>query len=167
MNNQPQEIGAQLQKYDQLIEGGKGSLGDCFRACMATLLQMPPEGLPNPHKQGVWLMDWEEWLNELGLDIFFYPSWRNGSGYWIASVPSLNYKDNTTHAVVMKGNQLFHDPSPAKKYTLVKHGDVRMSYHIELVNIQLLITTAQNKARLEEVECAYKKNRKSKLAKGK
>lgn len=104
-----------MKKYNQRITDGV--IGDCFRACMATILQLPPEVLPNDHS---WTFDrtWVVFLAQFGLDLAHSnekgPIWLEG--YWIASVKSLNYK-NVSHAIVMhETNKVFHDPSTKKRY---------------------------------------------------
>jgi len=126
-------------KYDQLISGGKDSDGDCFRACIATVLQLPIETLPNWH-DNMWFLKWDNWLHERGLGITVHSFYYGVDGYWIASVKSQNYKD-TTHAVVMNDEKLFHDPSPVKKFKSISDDDILASYHIGLTNIDKLIQT--------------------------
>ena len=103
-----------MKKYNQRIVGNK--IGDCFRACMATVLQLPPEVLPNDHSPA-WHNIWAAFLSQFGIDLVFGGRkdaiWMDG--YWIASVKSLNYKE-TSHAIVMDGINVFHDPSTKKRY---------------------------------------------------
>lgn len=140
----------ELTKYDQLVGGGKGTLGDCFRACIATIVQSNPIELPNPHEKGVWVLEWEEWLAKRGLGITFQSGYWYNDGLWVASVPSQNYKD-TTHAVVMRGSELYHDPSPKKRYSTINTSKVLTSYHIELLDISKLCQAECNRARLQEL----------------
>lgn len=54
-------------------------------------------------------------LNSFGLDIHYTDAcWING--YWIASVPSKNYQDGTTHAIVMDFTKVAYDPSNKRRY---------------------------------------------------
>ena len=125
-----------MKKYEQLISGGKDSMGDCFRACMATVLQLPIELLPNWH-DNMWFLKWDEWLHERGLGITINSKYYGVEGFWIASVNSQNYPD-TTHAIVMYDEAVFHDPSPLKKFTEVTYDEILVSYHIELTDISKL-----------------------------
>lgn len=125
------------KKYDQLIQGGKGTMGDCFRACVATVLQSDPETLPNYHDSS-WYMEWEGWLNNVGLDIQLSSGWHGANGLWIASVKSQNYPD-TTHAIVMKDADLYHDPSPKKKFKSIDTDQVLTSYHILVADMNKLL----------------------------
>lgn len=144
-------------KYDQLISGGKDSDGDCFRACIATVLQLPIETLPNWH-DNMWFLKWDNWLHERGLGITVHSFYYGVDGYWIASVKSQNYKD-TTHAVVMNDEKLFHDPSPVKKFKSISDDDILASYHIGLTNIDKLIQTeiaeAERRAVLKELKAIW------------
>jgi len=90
-------------------------IGDCFRACMASILEIPnSNNIPNID-QKKWLNNWMNWLEvrgmRLGMD--HEAIWKDG--YWIATVPSLNLRD-TTHAIVMFGGKVAFDPSTHKKY---------------------------------------------------
>jgi hypothetical protein len=92
-------------------------MGDCFAACMANLLQLPLEVVPNDHSPMYWGV-WLTWLSQFGLDIHYADS--NGQIWadhpWIACVPSLNYPDKT-HAILVDGDsRVLFDPSTKKRY---------------------------------------------------
>lgn len=105
-----------MKKYRQLVVDDR--VGDCFRACMATLLQLPPEVLPNDHSP-MWHVNWLNYLSQFGLTLS--PENRADQAIWcsqpwIASVRSLNYK-GINHAILMhKGGTVFWDPSTKKRY---------------------------------------------------
>ena len=91
-------------------------IGDCFRACFATVFQLPPEILPNDHS-AAWHGVWAAFLRQFGIDIV-YGSRKDAiwmDGFWIASVESLNYEGGS-HAIVMQGTRVYHDPSTKKRY---------------------------------------------------
>jgi hypothetical protein len=130
-----------MKKYNQLVTSGK--IGDCFRACMATLLQLPPEVLPNDHSPA-WPSTWHAFLSQFGLDIMSSHSkgaiWVDG--YWIASVKSLNYEENT-HAIVMHDtHRVYHDPSNKKRYktgaSLIGKDTVIAGHHLIVTDTTLL-----------------------------
>lgn len=118
-----------MKKYRQKISDPK--IGDCFRACMATLLQLAPEVLPNDSSPA-WHRNWQNYLGQFGLGLSYsnradQPIWL--SSPWIASVKSLNYK-GVTHAILMhQGGVVLHDPSSKKRYKVGRrlHGDVVQS----------------------------------------
>jgi hypothetical protein len=115
--------------------------GDCFRACVASILEADNDKkLPNPHGSG-WINDWFKYFSEFGMCLGFDKKaiWR--SGYWIASVPSLNYK-KTNHAIVMLGDKVAFDPSLKKTYrkgrNLSGKNIVNFGYWIELSDFSKL-----------------------------
>ena len=92
-------------------------MGDCFAACMASLLELPIEVMPNDHSS-TWWTTWYNFLAQFGLEINY--SGAKGAIWashpWIASVKSKNYKDGT-HAIVMhNGGQVLFDPSTKKRH---------------------------------------------------
>jgi hypothetical protein len=93
-------------------------MGDCFAACMASLLELPIEVMPNDHSPHYWLV-WRTFLKQFGLELSYSsakgPIWADHP--WIASVKSKNYPDGTTHAIIMdEGGKVLFDPSTHKRY---------------------------------------------------
>lgn len=105
-----------MTKYRQRIS--HPGIGDCFRACMATLLDLPPEVLPNDFSPA-WHWNWQRYLEQFGLSLS--PSGRPDGAIWlstpwIATVKSLNF-EGALHAIVMhEGSRVYHDPSSKKRY---------------------------------------------------
>lgn len=111
-----------MKPVDQtIVSKGKG---DCMRACIASLLELPIEAVPN------FLCYGKEWCVVMinFLDMLGYEFWGAGTlkrnsisdyhikGHVMASVKSKNFKD-TTHAVIMNLDGLVvHDPSPKKQF---------------------------------------------------
>ena len=64
--------------------------GDCFRACLTSLLGVPNDPRLPDTTSPDWLGRWSRLLHQFGLAVRYEKEscWR--SGYWIASVPSLN-----------------------------------------------------------------------------
>lgn len=101
-------------KYKQQIVDN--NIGDCFRACVATVFQIPPEVLPNDHS-AAWHSIWASFFNQFGIDMV-YGSRKDAiwmGGFWIASVKSINFEGGS-HAIVMRGSEVYHDPSTKSKY---------------------------------------------------
>ncbi len=94
-----------------------GKYGDCFAACIASILELPIEVIPNDHSPGAHFTR-SSFLRQFGLTIECdNPKgaiWK--SHPWIASVKSLNYGEGT-HAIVMhEGGRVLFDPSTKKRY---------------------------------------------------
>lgn len=99
--------------------------GDCYRACLASILEVPIEDLPKMTGESVReTLDREnEVVRSFGFWIYSceWAGWEwdiiPGDAWWIASVPSLNlgvYPDDgrpIRHAVVARGRYIVHDPS--------------------------------------------------------
>ena len=89
--------------------------GDCFRACVSTVLQIPDKFLLNNHSKCSFLI-WMKTLHKFGIEVRYGKNcWIDG--YWIATVPSKNFK-GIKHSIVMKGQKVFFDPSTKKKYMI-------------------------------------------------
>ncbi len=97
-------------KQQQLIFNEE--TGDCLRACVANLLELPIHTLPNDHSDRWWFV-WRDLFETWGLHLQFGDAcWQRG--HWIASVPSLNYK--CSHAILMFDQEVFFDPSTGNTY---------------------------------------------------
>ncbi len=122
----------------QIVFGGGN--GDCFRACIASILELPNDDrLPNAHGEG-WFQTWQDWLGRFGLSIEFDATriWRES--FWIASVPSKNL-EGVTHAIVMQGSQVAFDPSTKKTYRTGRQmlgAKVGGGWWFEVVDVRLL-----------------------------
>jgi hypothetical protein len=115
-----------MRKYRQSITDP--AIGDCFRACMATLLQIPPQVLPNDFSPS-WHWNWQRYLEQFGLALS-HSGRPDGAIWlstpWIASVRSLNFEGGL-HAILMhQANVVLHDPSTHTRYktgTRLRHDD--------------------------------------------
>lgn len=102
-----------IPQKQKVVDKGRG---DCLRACIASILELPNDDrLPNIHGS-TWYSTWQKWFGQFGLSMEYDDQriWRES--YWIASVKSKNYNDGTTHAIVMKGQEVAFDPSTKKRY---------------------------------------------------
>lgn len=73
--------------------------GDCMRACVASLFELPLEDVPHFVERDTWYGDWINWLNDRGLTIWDarvrtadddetkLTGWPS-DGYWMATVKS-------------------------------------------------------------------------------
>lgn len=93
--------------------------GDCFRACVASIFELPLDQVPHFLEPQVsrWFLRAQEWLKQfaLALDYDSHPAAarppRYPRGWWIASVESELFP-GSQHAVVMRGIELDTDEPP-------------------------------------------------------
>lgn len=100
-----------MKPVDQTTFGHPG--GNCFSACIASLLDLPIADVP-------YFMDVEDWVAKLArwLDRFgFYPvtfkvspEWHP-QGFYILGGES----SRGSHAVIARGLNIVHDPHPSRK----------------------------------------------------
>jgi len=107
-----------MRPVDQrIVERGRG---DCLRACLASILELTPDQVPNFSDFARYAED-ESWakpmwnfLRERGLEFYsVYPPLKP-HGYCIAVGKSPNIV-GCTHAVVWRYDRLVHDPNPSRK----------------------------------------------------
>jgi len=88
--------------------------GNCLAACIASLLEVPIEGLPNP-KQSGWFTQWNVWLTAqhgvylVRLPAGFADDMSPLQGYYIANGLAAR---GLRHSVVYRDGRLCHDPHP-------------------------------------------------------
>lgn len=105
--------------------------GNCFQACLASILEIPLEKafdcIPfDTLQDGLletepWYLAFNEWLSQFGLASIYLsyspviPAVSSLLGYHIAEVKSSVLKNGETHAVVIHNGDLIHDPNPNSK----------------------------------------------------
>lgn len=104
--------------------------GDCLRACVASVCELPPEDVPNFSEKG-FMAGLEEWGRQQGHKVIWLnlPSETSLDKIWFGSVPDYFIvwgesprpkADGTAkqHAVVAKGKgygvEVIHDPHPSR-----------------------------------------------------
>ena len=113
--------------------------GDCMSACLASILELPLDRVPNFYVgKGDWFNQLWKFLERAHLEWggqrvpVIALSKSNGiDGYFMAVVQSINFPEKT-HAVVFKGKEFVHDPSPlkSKEWTI---DDVKYFYILERI----------------------------------
>lgn len=113
-------------KVDQRFEHNPPeSIGDCHAACLATILEVPIEGVPRVKGTETtdietWWAELGNWLNSDNWYLFKYTisdkvnqMWLSPSDppVWIAGGES---QRGGLHCVVMQGNDMFHDPHQSR-----------------------------------------------------
>jgi hypothetical protein len=121
-------VSAELARQRQTVFGdGKGN---CFATCIACLLRVPADTVPNfcVDRPSRWFMDCNDWLRERGWTalylrgeswVAFLPEQHPGLTV-IASGPGPRGCD---HCVLMRDGKLLHDPHPSED-GLVRVNDV-------------------------------------------
>lgn len=101
----------QMAVFDE--HGDNVQRGDCMRACVASLFELPLEDVPHFVEQNDWHGEWVRWLRARGLGIYdarirvdddptrltAYP----GDGYWLATVKSPRGRER---CAVCKGDKV-------------------------------------------------------------
>jgi hypothetical protein len=130
-----------MKRVAQLIMAGKDQSprGDCFKACIASVLERPLEEVPHfvdlESELGYYHVDLANaWLRKQGYPFeLLYHNYNHGwdqpiqyyvrrksqwrkhgferPGYWLMSVKSKNFK-GSDHVVVARGDAIVWDPSP-------------------------------------------------------
>lgn len=104
-----------MRKNTQIVVDKEN--GDCMRACLTSMLDLPndpsivPIGGPNNFHIETW-----RFLQEFGLYLAYEQTACWTHGLWMASVKSLNYPGEATHAIVMHDSEVVWDPSSKLKY---------------------------------------------------
>lgn len=124
-------------------------IGDCFAACMATLLELPIEVMPNDHSDYRPFI-WAKFLEQFGITLEYQfadgPIWQDHP--WIASVPSKNYGPGTTHAIILhNGGEVLFDPSTKKRY---KKGESLLGKNIVIGGYIISVSNFSSLHKLKE-----------------
>lgn len=106
-----------MKPIDQTLLGADD--GNCFAACVASLLELPLAEVPNFCKgltNDAWYPQFIEWLQARGWNAMFLQSLgiieRDATaGYYIASGPT---ERGMLHATVWCAGKLAHDPHPSR-----------------------------------------------------
>jgi len=98
---------------------------DCVQAVIASLLQMPPHLVPDPHIEELRAAGREdeqidrvveasfaEWTATNALTLDFHPTPPTWAKRWIALIPSENTEDEySSHTLLMSGRDCLFDPA--------------------------------------------------------
>lgn len=114
------------QRY---VQNADLPVGDCLAACVASIFELPLGDVPHfmkiaARRETPWQKILIGWSHELGFvvnTISYRPRKRPyrkpvhwHPRYWIAAVRS-SYSDDGVHAIVMKADQVAHDPNPRSR----------------------------------------------------
>lgn len=109
-----------MKPVDQTMfgDGSNGNPpGDCFRACIASLMELPIEGVPHFVAIGDSWSTCQAWLAERGLA---YTEAAPRDAYGLLHIAGVHYlacgpsARGFQHAVIERRGQLAHDPHPSR-----------------------------------------------------
>lgn len=102
-----------MKPVDQTVSGE--AAGDCFSACVASLLELPLAEVP--YFNDDWPASFDAWLRARGFYSLVItipqgmaPGWYP-EGYYILGGQCAR----GSHAVVARGDAIVHDPNPARE----------------------------------------------------
>lgn len=99
-----------------------GMEGNCFSACVASILELPIEQVPEyTEEAGGWFFRWQAWLKERGLRFRIIPHANQGqigyeppAGWAIMNVKSLTLPGEL-HSVVSFAGEMKWNPHPERE----------------------------------------------------
>ncbi len=125
-------------------------IGDCFRACLASLFEMRIESIPNfAYTEGTKKLPsdaFQEWLDYIGYD-YVYITHEDGdtvdtghlfvgtamtgvNGFYIGSVPSKTFLGITHAVIINKDGLVVHDPAPNHSWLGLYPKDELIGYYL-------------------------------------
>ncbi len=123
-------------KINQTRFGGLDSpiseQGNCFQACLASILEIPLEQVfdcvqfetaldGTSFEKRPWYVAFNEWLSKFGLASIYLewkpiqPAVTTFLGYHMAECQSHTLKNGETHVVVIHNGEVVHDPNPKSR----------------------------------------------------
>lgn len=101
-----------MKPVDQTILKTESTNGNCLAACVASLLEIPIESVPNFADFGTgWFGSLAEYLKLYNLAIWSFPREKTPGYYHIVMGQTVR---GTYHCVVAHGREMAHDPHPSK-----------------------------------------------------
>jgi|GEM_PF-827209 hypothetical protein len=109
--------------YQELLHDPEKENGDCFRACVATLLGLTLEQVPHfcrKGNDGNWFNEFQEWLKARGWTCFsvssgdpdgWFMSVAMSDAVYLLAGPSPRF-EGELHQVLARGGEIIHDPHP-------------------------------------------------------
>lgn len=126
--------------------------GDCWSACLASLLEVGIEDVPVPHSDDP---AWHWWdatrdaLHSHGHECIVASAAIWPYGYWLASVPSKNLGAKVNHVIVMHNGEVAHDPSLGERYaagTSIEDLEVREAYALVPLEVRSILADREKVA---------------------
>ena len=108
-----------VELYDQMwtVGDGSGRMGDCLRAAVATLLQIPPDRVPHFAESSDWLgalLAFRDGLHYFTLQKGYWPPHMETALPWVIGCG--RSPRGVMHAVILSAadGSLIHDPHPSR-----------------------------------------------------
>ena len=109
----------------ELHDPDNGGVGDCLRAVVASLLDLPAEDVPHFVRLGIEAGDDEEWspnwyyimidfLSERGYNVVTVGNPKSGEYIPEAHIACGPSPRGVNHVVVAEGDRVIHDPHPSR-----------------------------------------------------
>ena len=92
-----------------------GMEGNCFNACLASILEVSIDKFPDFKDEGTWYSSYQKWLRMYHLDFVMVADWSKEQTSFLAHVFAIvggTSPRELAHAVVYYKNELIHDPHP-------------------------------------------------------
>lgn len=92
--------------------------GNCFAACIASILELSLDEVPNYSQEGEWWVKWNRWLALRGLYLIEFEV-KEGKGEEYLQgfhiITGKSYSGDWNHSVVGFCGTIVHDPNPTKR----------------------------------------------------
>lgn len=146
-----------MTPQDQIIihDPDNGKPGDCFRACLASILDMNIRAVPHfaAYPSGIWIEELIRWLKAHYYELNGTSDYTDEraeaeqgiDGYLIVAGKSPRGKD-VRHAVVYYGKKMVHDPHPDKTGIT----EAEYYYRIERMGTELKRSIQEQQAEASE-----------------
>lgn len=116
-----------MRPVDQRLSTPDNQVGDCFSACIASILEIPLEDVPvfslPPYTDAGarWTLAVDDWLRMRGYCLVGFEEDANVVGgipcFHIISGPYIDTPKESRHAVVAYGDRIIHDPNSRRRGT--------------------------------------------------
>ncbi len=107
-----------MKPVDQICLIENGEVGDCVRACTASILELKPEDVPHfveLEPGAAWYDTWVKFMNDHGYNPIMYEGDMTlrprFMGYSLASGETIR---GSKHMVIFWNGDLAHDPHPSR-----------------------------------------------------
>ena len=94
-----------------------GRFADCFQACIASLFELPLDGVPHFAKEQreEWQDGVNDWLAERGFYLLRVADERQLHGHYMAVGPVSGFVNFGQHSVIRRYGRLWHNPDGTER----------------------------------------------------